>query len=381
MKFIKWFLGSLIGLILLVIIALKLTGNGFLIKGVWIVYLHGDTSATIDDARFFDTREIEASTTEQKWKESENFNTTSLSPRLRETLESTNSIGFLVVKQGQIEFEEYWKNYGENSHSNSFSMAKSVVSMLTQIAIQKGILNSWNDRVIDYLPELRGRYKEKLQLKHLSTMTAGLEWNEHYKNPFDITARAYYGADIRTLMYEHVPVVNEPGSAYEYQSGATQYLGMVLCQVTGKSLSELTSAWLWKPIGAKYDAYWSLDDEDGMEMAYCCFNSNVRDFARFGKLLIQQGNWNGEQLIESAFIEVATDTYPTDFYGYSFWLDKGSHGTEVFYMRGILGQYVIVIPEKELVIVRLGEQRMGKSVDVHPDDFHIIVDEVLKGFG
>src|SRR5690606_35928062 len=119
-------------------------------------------------------------------------------------------------------YEEYWEDYSDTSHSNSFSMAKSIVTILTQIAIEQGYIKSWNEKVIDFLPELEGPYANDLELWHLSTMTAGLQWNEHYTNPFDITARAYYGNDIAELMYREVPVINEPGANYQYQSGAPQ---------------------------------------------------------------------------------------------------------------------------------------------------------------
>lgn len=380
MKFIKGFFLTVLILLILAIVGLKITGNGFLIKGVWVVYMHGETSATIDDARFFDTRTIKAPEQGQAWELSPTYNYTGLTDSLKRTLEVSESVAFLVVQEDKLEHEEYWDGYSSSSQSNSFSMAKSMTTMLVQIAIQKGLLKGWNDKVSDYLSELKGEYKDELELRHLSTMTGGLKWNEHYKNPFDITAKAYYGANVEELLYKEVPIVDKPGLRYEYQSGATQYLALVLKKATGKSLSELTSEWLWKPMGAEHDALWNLDDEGGTELAYCCFNSNIRDFARFGKLLLNQGNWEGTQILDSAFIKMATQAQYADFYGYSFWIDNQSHGTKVFYMRGILGQYIIVVPERDLVIVRLGKHRLAKGEDNHPMDFHVIVEEVLKSF-
>ena len=150
----------------------------------------------------------------------------------------------------------------------------------------------------------------------------------------------------------------------------------MLREVTGKSLSSLATEWLWGPLQAEHDALWHIDNE-GCELAYCCFNSNARDFARFGKLMLHYGNWNGTQILDSSFVSMATTKKFAPQYGYSFWLDDAS-GTKVFYQRGILGQYIITIPAYKLVIVRLGQQRLPNAADGHTQDFHMIVEEVLK---
>jgi CubicO group peptidase (beta-lactamase class C family) len=208
----------------------------------------------------------------------------------------------------------------------------------------------------------------------LSTMTSGLDWDESYKNPFTVTAKAYYGDHVRELMLS-LPIVDEPGTVYNYQSGSTELLGMCLMQASGKSLSELASEWLWKPLQAEHDAKWHTDAQ-GTELCYCCFNTDARDFARFGKLMLHKGNWNGTQIIDSSFVEMATSPALAPFYGYSFWLNN-TQGTKVFYQNGFLGQYIITIPEYNLVIVRLGRHSMLPDNDSDPGDFHVIVHEVL----
>ena len=381
MKYIYRFFIFLILTLSLIVIGLQITGNGFLIRGVWITYLHGETSATIDDLQYFDSRNIKAPKISQPWVLSEDYNQTSLNDSLKSTLSKTESVGFLVVKDDQIIHEQYWDGYSDSSLSNSFSMAKSITTMLVQIAIQKGIVDSWDQKVTDFLPDLKGPFKDKLKLKHLSNMTAGLDWNEHYTNPFDITARTYYGRDVYTIMLEEVGVIEQPGKTYEYQSGSTQLLGMALEAAAGKKISKLASQWLWKPMGAQHDAKWRLDDKGGHALSFCCFNSNLRDFARFGKLLINQGNWEGEQLLDSAFIQMASKASKVEHYGYSFWINSEDFETPVFYMRGILGQYVIVIPEKDIVIVRLGRHRLPKPEgNAHPQDFLSITQNVIDQF-
>ena len=381
MKYFRRFFLYLILLIALIATGLQISGNGFLLRGVWIVYLHGETSATIDDLQYFDAREVSAPAHASSWKTSPLYNQRQLSEPLKSTLDTLETVGFLVLKNDEIIQEYYWDGYSSSSYSNSFSMAKSIVSMMTQIAIQKGYIKSWDQKAEDFLPDLKGPYKSKLRLRHLSNMSAGLDWNEHYTNPFDITAKTYYGRNVKSLMYNKVAVIEMPGKNFEYQSGATQYLGMALENATGKNLSTLASEWLWKPLGAQQNALWRLDDKDGTELGFCCFNSNLRDFARFGKLLLHKGNWDGVQILDSSFVKMATAPKKDPNYGYSFWLDN-SHGSKVFYMRGILGQYIIVIPEKDLVIVRLGKHLFQKTAkEPHHPDFHIIIEEVLKHFG
>lgn len=368
---LKWF-----SLVVLAFVAIAyFSGNQFLLKGLWAAYLHGNTSATISDAKFFDTRTVEAGQ-EVPWKVSDFYYEWDISGTLRTSLEETNTVAFLMVKGGEIVFEEYWDNYSDSSRSNSFSMAKSITTMLTQCAIQDGIIPSWDTKVKDYLPDLKGEFADELTLRNLSTMTAGLDFNEHYSNPFDITAKLYYGPDVEQLLMENVPVISRPGS-YEYQSGATQLLGLCLMKATGKPMADYASEKLWKPLGATHAAQWHLDAKDGKELAFCCFNSNARDFARFGQMMLHQGNYNGTQILDSSFVQMATVPFVEPYYGHSFWICD-EYDTHIFYQRGILGQYIIVIPEYDMVIVRLGHQRLGNDHN-HTTDFRVIVEEVLKG--
>jgi CubicO group peptidase (beta-lactamase class C family) len=369
LSILKWLL---IGLILLVVLAFA-TGNQYLLKGIWATYLHGYKTASIDDKRFFSTRIIEAGEP-HPWPMAADHNRMQLSEELRQSLESTRSVAFLIARNGELMYEEYWDGYGEASRTNSFSMAKTITTMLAQCAIQDGYMQSWDQRVIEFLPDLIGEYADQVTLRHLSTMTAGLEFNEHYTNPFDITARLYYGPDSEELMLEDVPVYRAPGT-FEYQSGATQLLGLAVIKATGRTLSEYASEKLWRPLGATHDAVWHLDSRDGSELAFCCFNSNARDFARFGQLMLQKGNWNGRQLLDTAFVEMAVEPHAVPHYGHGFWLVEDA-GLQVFYQRGILGQYIITIPELDLVVVRLGHD-MGPRSGNHPEAVRVIVREVV----
>lgn len=339
--------------------------------------------ADIDDNKIFEQRKVEAPTKHQPWPIAENYNKLQLSPELNELHEDLESIAFLIVKDDSILYEQYWDGYSDESLSNSFSMAKSIVSMLVGVAIKEGKIKSVEQPVGDFLPGFDEGPKAKIKIKHLLWMSSGLNWDESYSSPFSMTTEAYYGSDLRKVI-KRLEVVEEPGEKFRYKSGDTQILGFVLEAATGKSLSELAEEKLWKPLGAKEDAEWSIDKPEGIEKAYCCFFSNARDFARLGKLYLNRGIWNGDTIVPPAYVESsikanmltdATDNKPVDFYGYQWWLLPNYKGLDVFYARGILGQYIIVIPEKELIIVRLGKERADK-IGKHPGEVFKMIDMV-----
>jgi CubicO group peptidase (beta-lactamase class C family) len=191
-------------------------------------------------------------------------------------------------------------------------------------------------------------------------MSSGTDFNESYQNPFSITAALYYGDDLEKTA-TGVKVIQAPGSLHKYKSGDTQLLGLVLEKATGKSLAQYAAEKLWKPLGATQKALWSTDSKQGNTKAYCCFNSNARDFARIGQLMLRKGQWNGQTIIDSSYwaastmpCQIADEAgQPCNYYGYQWWISPEHPG--VFYARGILGQYIMVFPELQAVVVRLGK--------------------------
>lgn len=175
-------------------------------------------------------------------------------------------------------------------------------------------------------------------------------------------------------MYHEVTVDSLPGVKYNYQSGATEYLGMAVQAAVKKPIYEYASEALWTPVKAEEDAFWHLDDQ-GMALTFCCFNSNARDFAKLGQLMMNYGTFQGNQIIDSAFIAEAQIPYKSPYYGCGFWIDhEGGEG--VYYFRGVLGQYIVIFPERDLVVVRLGKKRIFDPMSPHPSDFRVIVNEV-----
>ncbi len=379
MKFIKKLLKAIVGLIVIVVIAAYIFDYDYILRGIRITYLTGHKTAFIDDYSYFDNRTIRKGNKTTAWKLHKKYNTSHLTEKLKKTNEELGTVAFMIIKNDSIWSETYYDGYGIDSKSNSFSMAKSIVSAMLGKAIIQGHIKSLDQPVSDFFPEFSEGLAAKMTVGDLSSMVSGLNWDEQYYSPFSITARAYYDDDLPATILG-LKVVDEPGKSFRYLSGNTQLLGMVIEKATGLKLAEYLSKNFWKPLGAKNDALWQLDEKDGIEKTYCCIASNARDFARFGKLYKDYGKWNGKRLLDSVFIAKSTRPRFKDdpMYGYGFWLENHL-GKDIFYMRGILGQYVIVIPKDNVIIVRLGKQRgprlQGKS---HPSDFYTYVEEAYK---
>lgn len=374
-KFLKWFVG-----ICVLIVALAYLFNvDYLFTAVRTVYFNGHKTAFLDDYHYFPTREIKKGVG-QPWPMAKDYNSVMPSIELEQTHKDLKSIAFMIIKNDSIWYESYYDNYGVGSKSNSFSMAKSIVSAALGKALQRGEIKSLDDKVITYLPELKGQYKDDLTVGDLSAMCSGLSWDEHYYSPFSIVTRAYFDDNLRGVIMG-LEVKDKPGQEFIYKSGDTQMLTMVLEKATGQYLSNYVSEYFWKPMGAENDALWQIDKKGtGIEKAYCCFTSDARDMARFGKLYKDYGKWNGQQIIDSAF--VAKSVHPrfkdSPEYGYGWWL-KNYKGQDFFYMRGHLGQFVIVSPKDNVIIVRLGHIKgVQTEEDPHSNDLYTYIDESYK---
>ncbi|MGM0635689.1 MAG: serine hydrolase domain-containing protein [Bacteroidota bacterium] len=374
-QILKWFIGIIIALVLI----LYITDYDYILKGIRVVYMTGNNTAFIDDYTYFDNRTIETSTP-QALPKHQDFNTVAATNQLQELNKKYQTVAFLIIKNDSIWYEDYAADYGVNSYTNSFSMAKSITTMLLGKAISDGHIESLNQRVVDFFPNLKGDFAEQLEVGDLASMASGLNWEEDYYSPFSMTAKAYYDTNIRNLILG-LEVDEQPGKSFQYLSGNTQLLAMVIEKATGQNLSYYLSQNFWKPMQMNNRAYWQLDSQQsGMEKAYCCISSNAEDFAKIGMLYKNQGKWNGEQLLDASFVEISTQPRFADDseYGYGFWLSN-YRDKSAFVMQGILGQYVITIPEDDLVIVRLGHQRAEKPKgEPFPSDFYQYIDEVYK---
>ena len=375
MKLLKKILLTFLGLIILSVGLLYLFNKEYLLKGIRITYLKGHKTAYIDDYPNFDNRTIEAGKP-QAWPEHSAYNSVQATQKLQQTNESLGTVAFLIIKNDSIWYESYADGYSATSKTNSFSMAKSVTSALLGKAIRDGYIKNLEQPVADFFPQ----FDKRLTVGDLSSMASGLNWQEDYYNPFGMTAQSYLDENIRKIILD-LKVVEQPGEKFKYLSGNTELLGMVIEKATKKSLSNYLSESFWEPLGMHEDALWQLDSkESGMEKAFCCLASNARDFAKFGRLYAHQGNFRGNQLLDSSFVKKSTAPRfaETPFYGYGFWLSNFMH-KKIVVMRGILGQYVISIPEDKVIIVRLGHQRGERLTDKKfTKDFYTYIRESYK---
>ncbi len=359
----------------------------YLLTGVTTIYLTGHTTAYLTDYKKFTNDSVLAPAKAQSWPLHKHYNQFTTSKNLEDFHEDRNTVAYLVIQNDSILYEKYYDGFGVDSKSNSFSVAKSVVSALMGIAIQDGEIMSLDQKVVDFIPDLKGPYADQVTVGDLSSMASGQKWIEEYYNPFSVTSASYFVKDLDALILAQ-PINEKPGEAFSYKSGTTQLLGMVIKKATGKTLSAYLTEKLWQPMGADKTALWQLDSaEKGMEKAFCCLATNARDFARFGKLYKNHGRWNGTQLLDSSFVALSVkprfDQSPE--YGYGWWLDV-FQGKNFFMMRGHLGQYIIVVPEQDLIVVRLGHLdgkeilSHGKSSEAEPftKDIYVYLEAGLE---
>lgn len=351
----------------------------YLIKAIRTIYIKGHQTAFLEDYKEFDNGTIAKSDVAQPWAIHKNYNKIKATPALEEIHKKLGTVAFLIIKNDSVWQESYYDGFDKNSKSNSFSMAKSIVSASLGKAIMERKIKGLNQLVSDFYPQFKEGKSAKMTVGDLSSMSSGLNWEEAYYSPFSITTRAYFTNDLSGVILG-LKGIDAPGEKYKYLSGNTQLLAMIIEKATGENIQNYVSKNFWKPMGAENDALWQTDKKDGIVKAFCCIASDARDFARFGKLYKQYGKWNGKQLIDSTF--VAKSIMPrfkeSPEYGYGWWLSDYK-GKRIFYMRGHLGQYVIVIPEDELIIVRLGNEK-GLQTDKspHSDDFFVYIDETYK---
>lgn len=277
-------------------------------------------------------------------------------------LEDNKTVAFLIIKNDTIQYEKYFEGYDRESIVPSFSMAKSVTSILIGCAIDERLIKSVDEPIINYIPELSKNGFNKVTIKHLLQMTSGIKFNESYVNPVGDAASFYYGLNLRKEI-EKMKLKTEPGKQFEYVSGNTQLLGLVLERsLKIKTITQYLQEKIWTPLEMEYDASWSIDRKNnGLEKTFCCLNARARDFAKIGRLYKNKGNWNGKQIVSQKWVEESTKLDTSEgsakFYQYQWWLPTPN---EDFMAEGILGQFLYVNPKKDLIIVRLG-MKEGKA--------------------
>ncbi|MGB5412487.1 MAG: serine hydrolase [Woeseiaceae bacterium] len=268
--------------------------------------------------------------------------------------------GLLVIKDGKIVYERYGLGNDENSTWISYSVAKSVVSMLIGAAIKDGYIDSIDENVTTYLPRLQGSSYEQSSIEDLLQMASGVEWNEDYADPESDIATAPWDT---LQLYEFLrdkPRASEPGQTFNYNTAETNLAGNLLRSAIGNNLSTYLAEKIWKPFGMEADATWNLTEPGGGEFGGCCINATLRDYGRLGLFALAEGRLqDGTQVLPEGWM--ATSTSPSDGYagyGYFWWLKSdGSYNAS-----GIFGQGIYINPDENLVIA-LHSARPEASVD------------------
>jgi len=376
MKWIKRFLLFLFLLLLGIGLFAVLSGRTYLFAGIRHIVTMRSLS-DINDYQFFDNRTVEAGVA-QPWPVGSDYNSDQLPDSTQKLLDELQTVAVVKIKADSLRFEQYRDGYSDSSLSGSFSVAKSITSLLIGAALQEGKIKSVDQPVGDFIPSFQEGARAKVTIRHLLTMSSGSDWYESYKDPLSVTAELYYGNDVEKTALS-VKIIHPPGTLHYYKSGDTQLLGLLLEKATGKSLSEYAAEKLWKPIGAVHPALWSVDKPNGKVKAYCCFNTNARDFARIGQLMLQGGKWKDVPIIDSIYFRSSItpcgimddEVKVCDYYGFQWWIDPVN--PEVFFARGILGQYIIVIPSRKAVIVRLGRKSSPVRVRTVPAEVRHLI--------
>jgi CubicO group peptidase (beta-lactamase class C family) len=280
-------------------------------------------------------------------------------------IDRTGTTGFIVIKDDTILFEKYYQGNTEASKAISWSVAKSFVSALFGIAVSEGSIKDINQPVTDYLPLLKNSGYNGVSIKNVLQMSSGIRFNEDYGDfNSDINKMGrYFGLNMPLADFvASLKAEKQQGIYHHYVSMDTQVLGMILREATGKNLSEYAQEKLWKPLGMESDAYW-LIDSSGMEAAFAGLNVTLRDYARFGRLYLNKGNWNGKQIVPAAWVKASVTPDAPHLmpgkrsnaswvlgYGYQWWIPLNPDGD--YLAIGIYGEAIYVYPRYNIVIVK-----------------------------
>ena len=293
--------------------------------------------------------------------------------------------GLIIVHRGKIRFEEYGLGLSGKDRWTSFSVAKSITSTLAGAAIRDGYVKSLDDKVTNYIPDLRGSAYDDVSVRQLLTMTSGVKWSENYFDPKSDVAlftahKAEPGVDVTVSYMRKLPRAAPAGSQWVYKTGETNLIGVLVSSATGKTLSAYLSEKIWKPYGMEAPAVWMLGST-GHEVSGCCFSAVLRDFARFGQFILDGGKGvlPRDWLARATRKQVETGS-PGSGYGYQWWTKDDAS----FSARGIFGQAIFIDPKRQLVIASNGNWPLAvdsRGVGAKRDQFHKVVQAAIDSEG
>jgi CubicO group peptidase (beta-lactamase class C family) len=272
-------------------------------------------------------------------------------------MEHTNTTAFIVLHGDHLIYEAYYNGFGPESLQTSFSVAKSFASTLVGVALDEGFINSLDDPITIYIPELVEIDKrfDAITIRHLITMSSGIRWDRDESNPFSDDFITYYSPDLRDVIQD-IEIETAPGERFLYNDYNPILVGIILERATGMSVAEYTETRLWQPMGAEGDGSWSLDSEQsGFEKMFVGLNGRPIDLIKLGWLFLHNGMNDDQQVVPSAWVEDATQvdttTDPAANYQYYWWVDQDR---QAYYAEGDKCQFIYVYPKADLVLARFG---------------------------
>lgn len=265
------------------------------------------------------------------------------------------SAAVVVLQDGKLRLERYGLGFDAAGRWTSFSVAKSMTSTLVGAAIRDGHIKSMDDKVSDYIPQMKGSAYDDVSIRQLLTMTSGVRWNEDYADPNSDVARfnnhkPEAGVDALVSYMRQLPRVAPAGTRWHYSTGETNLVGVLLSQATKKPLATYLSEKIWVPAGMEHPATWILS-KTGQEISGCCIQAATRDFARMGQFVMNGAMVNGQSIVPDGWLAEATTTrMPIGLadrgYGYQWW----TYADGSYSARGIFGQGIFIDPKRKLVV-------------------------------
>lgn len=298
---------------------------------------------------------------------------------------SQRMAGLVVLHNGEIVLERYARGFGADGRWTSFSVAKSFTSTLVGAAVEDGLIDSLDDPVTRYIPELAGSGYDGVSIRQILTMTSGVRWNEDYTDPQSDVVRMYAepvpaGVDPTVAYLRTLPREHAPGTHWQYKTGETNLIGVLVSRATGRSLADYLSEKIWRPVMV-HDGVWMVD-ASGQNIGGCCLSATMRDYARMGQLVLNGGMIGGTRIVpENWFAEAGTRQAdigaPGRGYGYQWWTyDDGNFGAQ-----GIFGQGIFIDPARNLVIATNGnwDRATGQEFSADRRAFYTAVQEAIDG--
>ncbi len=290
---------------------------------------------------------------------------------LSELLRTTGTHAFIVIRDNQVLYENYFNGFARDSLCTAWSVSKSVTSALVGIAISEGYIKSLDDPITNYLPELKGQGFDPITIRNLVTMGSGIQYRLGFF-PWDEFVLAGYYPNLRQLLLSDLEIMEPPGQSFHYNNFNVELIGMILERTTHRRPSQYLEEKIWKPVGMEFRATWSIDsDADGFEIAPILLNARAIDLAKFGRLYLDNGNWDGKQIIPEQWVVESTTRDPNDhrpwetfsrwqngggYYKYFWWGVSDEKGDYSYMGIGTYGQFIFVSPRTKVVIVRTADQ-------------------------